>query len=329
MAAAGDLTLESRSRPKPPGRLPACVVLAGPTAAGKTEIAMALADRFDVRLISVDSAQVYRHMNVGTAKPDPTMLERYPHALIDIRDPEQVYSAAEFVRDASSAVQDAKRDGKLPVLVGGTMMYFNALRYGLDKLPESDPAVRERLASEAEQEGWAAMHDRLASVDPEAAGKIRPSDPQRIQRALEIHALTGRPPSALWRGRGGDRLPDSLMLVVTPADRGNLHRRIEQRWGEILDSGLIEETRALVARPGLEVDSPVLRAVGYRQVVGHLRGEYDRDELVNRGAAATRRLAKRQLTALRQWTGGRWHDPLNPASIDRIIKSVGRIAVRP
>lgn len=326
MASAGDLKLELREQQK--DRLPRCVVLAGPTAAGKTAIAMALADRFDVELISVDSAQVYRYMNIGTAKPDPAMLERYPHSLIDIRDPEQMYSAAEFVRDATSAVCDAERIGKLPVLVGGTMMYFNALRYGLDPLPESDPEIREDLARQAQRDGWAALHKRLAAIDPGAAERIRPSDSQRIQRALEIHSLTGKPPSTLWHGRGDDRLPGSLMLVVTPADRSQLHARIDRRWREILGAGLIDETRELLARPGLDADSPVLRAVGYRQVVGHLRGEYDRDELVHRGAAATRRLAKRQLTALRQWSGGRWHDPLNPAGIDRIIRSAGRFAVR-
>lgn len=308
------------------GRLPPCLVLTGPTAAGKTAVAVALHERLPCSLISVDSAQVYRGMDVGTAKPGADELRAHPHALIDIRDPESVYSAADFVADAEESIAEAVSAGRLPVLVGGTTLYLKALRYGLDPLPKADPALRGELEAEAGRVGWPAMHGRLAAADAEAARRIRPSDPQRIVRALEIHRLTGQPPSRLWTGRGPDRMRDSLMMIVTPSDRSELHARIDRRWSTMLDAGLLDEVRDLLGRPGLDPDDPVLRAVGYRQAVECLRGDIDRDALVHRGAAATRRLAKRQLTALRQWAGGRWYDPLNAATIDRIIKRVGRFA---
>lgn len=322
VAVAGPLS------PDRPAALPPCVVLTGPTAAGKTALAFALYDRFPCRLISVDSAQVYRGMDVGTAKPDAATLAAYPHDLIDVRDPEQVYSAAEFVADAETRIAAAHHEGRLPVLVGGTTMYLKALRYGLDPLPAADPVLRAELEQHAQRVGWAAMHARLAAVDRDAAARIRPSDPQRILRALEIHAVTGTPPSRLWRGRGPDRMRDSLMLIVTPADRGALHRRIDLRWSTMLQAGLVDEVRSLLARPGLEPDSPVLRAVGYRQAIEWLDDGTEPDVLVERGAAATRKLAKRQLTALRQWSGGRWYDPLNALTNDRIIHVTGQFAER-
>ncbi len=303
-----------------------CVVLAGPTAAGKTALAMALAESLPCRLISVDSAQVYRGMDIGTAKLTADEQARFPHDLIDIRDPEHAYSAADFVADAERSIEAACGEGRLPVLVGGTTMYFKALRYGLDSLPAADAGLRARLEAEAGTVGWSAMHDRLKEIDPEAARRIRSTDPQRIVRALEIHELTGRRPSSLWTGRGRDRMRNSLMIVLTPADRSSLHERIDRRWTGILDAGFLQEVESLLRRPELESDGPVLRAVGYRQAVQRLRGEFGDEELVRRGAAATRRLAKRQLTALRQWTGGRWYDPLNPATIDRIIHRTGRFA---
>ncbi|MBY6203401.1 tRNA (adenosine(37)-N6)-dimethylallyltransferase MiaA [Halomonas denitrificans] len=287
---------------------------------------MALAEAFPCRLISVDSAQVYRGMDIGTAKPTADELARFPHDLIDIRDPEHPYSAADFVCDARRCMEAAHAAGRLPVLVGGTTMYLKALRYGLDALPAADAAVRARLESEAGEAGWAALHARLLSIDPIAGRRIRPTDPQRIVRALEIHELTGRAPSSLWTGRGADRMRESLMIVLTPADRSRLHERIDRRWSSILAAGLLREVEALLRRPGLDPDGPVLRAVGYRQAVQRLRGEFDDEGLVRRGAGATRRLAKRQLTALRQWTGARWYDPLNPATIDRIIRRTGRFA---
>jgi tRNA dimethylallyltransferase len=298
------------------------VVICGPTAAGKTEIALEIARRMPVRLISADSVQVYRGMDIGTAKPDARTLEKFPHALIDIRDPEQAYSAAEFACDAGAEIDSAWVAGALPVVVGGTALYLRALRYGLDAMPSADAALRQRIADEADEAGWPAMHQRLAGLDPESGRRIRASDPQRIQRALEICLASGRPASTFHKGRGPDRLADSLLLVTSPADRGQLHRRIEVRWSKMLELGLIEEVEQLVNRPGLTRSSMALRAVGYRQTIEYLDGAFEREELVDRASAATRQLAKRQLTAFRKWTGGLWYDPLNLRTIDRIISRV-------
>lgn len=289
--------------------LPPAIVVTGPTAAGKTAIAIELARRFPVDLISVDSAQVYRGMDVGSAKPDAAMLAQFPHALINIREPEHAYSAADFVRDASELMQLSRRNGRIPLLVGGTTLYIKALRYGLDELPAADPSVRATLAEQAEKRGWAALHGELVAIDPVLKNHIRPNDPQRIQRALEIHRLTGRRPSEMMSGRGPDRMRNSLFIVITPADRSVLHQRIDDRWRQMIDHGLIDEVRKLLARSGMSADSSVLRAVGYRQTVDYLNGEIDQQELVLRGAAATRQLAKRQLTALRQFGRALWYDP--------------------
>ena len=300
------------------------VVLTGPTAAGKTEIAFRLADAWPVHLVSVDSVQVYRGMDIGSAKPSAEVLRRYPHALIDIRDPEQGYTAGEFVADAEREIRSAHERGRVPVLVGGTPMYLKALRYGLDRLPKADPGFREELERRARRLGWEALHAELAAVDPEAGRRIAPGDPQRIGRALEIHALTGRRPSELWSGRGADRLRRALHLVVSPADRAALHRRIDLRWAGMLEAGLLDEVEALLRRPGLDEDASALRAVGYRQALDLVRGRVDPERARERGSAATRQLAKRQLTALRQWTDARWYDPLNHRTFDRIIHTVGR-----
>lgn len=304
--------------------LPPAVVICGPTAAGKTEIALEIARRLPTRLISADSVQVYRGMDIGTAKPDARTLAEFPHALIDIRDPEETYSAAEFARDASAEIASAWSGGTLPVVVGGTALYLRALRYGLDAMPSADAALRQRIADEAEEVGWPAMHGRLAKLDPQSGRRIRASDPQRIQRALEICLASGRPASSFHRGRGPDRLAESLFLVVAPADRDQLHRRIEARWSRMLELGLIDEVERLLKRPGLSRGSMALRAVGYRQTIDYLDGAFARAALVERASAATRQLAKRQLTAFRKWTGGMWYDPLNIRTIDRIIERVRR-----
>lgn len=304
--------------------LPPSVVICGPTAAGKTGIALEIARRLPVRLISADSVQVYRGMDIGTAKPDARTLAEFPHALIDIRDPEQAYSAAEFARDAGAEMASAWSGGALPVVVGGTALYLRALRYGLDAMPSADAALRQRIADEADEAGWPAMHERLAALDPESGRRIRTSDPQRIQRALEICLASGRPASSFHRGRGPDRLADSLFLVVSPADRSQLHHRIEARWSRMLELGLVDEVERLLKRPGLARGSMALRAVGYRQTIDYLDGALAREDLVDRASAATRQLAKRQLTAFRKWTGGMWYDPLNLRTIDRIIKRVSR-----
>ena len=305
-------------------KLPPAVVICGPTAAGKTEIALEIARRMPVRLISADSVQVYRGMNIGTAKPDPVTLEKFPHALIDIRDPEQAYSAADFARDAGAEITSAWAAGMLPVVVGGTALYLRALRYGLDAMPSADNQLRERIAEEAAEAGWPAMHRKLATLDPESGRRVRSSDPQRIQRALEVCLASGRPASSFHRGRGSDRLADSLLLVISPADRGELHHRIGARWSQMLALGLIGEVEQLLRRPGLTRSSMALRAVGYRQAIEYLDGAIAQDELVDRASAATRQLAKRQLTAFRKWTGGLWYDPLNLRTSGRIINRVSR-----
>ncbi len=290
------------------GRLPAAVILSGPTAAGKTAVAQDLFDRFAVTLINVDSAQVYRGLDIGSAKPDAASLARYPHELIDLRWPEQSYSAADFVSDAESAMRRASAAGRVPVLVGGTVLYLRALLYGLDPLPAADPALRAHLGERAERDGWAALHAELARRDPDTAARIRPSDPQRVQRALEVLELTGR---GLAAHHSAPRRPrfQSLRLVLTPADRGELHRRIERRFAEMLEAGLVDEVRQLRRREALSAGHPAMRAVGYRQVWQYLDGAFDRSGLIARAGAATRQLAKRQLTALRKFSDTLWYDP--------------------
>ena len=291
-------------------RRPPAVFLMGPTASGKT--ALALAERLRVALISVDSALVYRGLDVGSAKPDRDVLARFPHALIDIRDPEAPYSAAEFRTDALRAMDDATRGGLLPLLVGGTGLYFRALERGLSALPDADPAVRERLADEARAIGWAALHARLASRDPAAAARIHPNDPQRIQRALEVIELTGSTLTAL-RVAPRERIPyRTLKLALLPDDRAPLHARIAQRFAAMLEAGLLDEVRALRERPALRAEHPSMRSVGYRQAWQHLDGEFDRTELEARGVFATRQLAKRQITWLRAEHDALLLDPDDP-----------------
>ena len=279
--------------------------LMGPTAAGKTAAALALAvtGRFD--LISVDSAMVYRRMDIGTAKPPREVLAAYPHALVDIIEPTETYSAAEFVRDADRHVERSFSAGRTPLLVGGTMLYFRAFKFGLNDMPSADAAVRERIAAEAESVGWAALHDRLAAKDPVAAARIDPGNGQRIQRALEVLEITGRPIASAWTPCAPtaiQRLDCELVEVaIVPDDRAALHRRIERRIDAMLADGLVAEVRALRDDPALTPELPSMRAVGYRQVWRHLDGDYGHDEMVARLQAATRQLAKRQLTWLRGW----------------------------
>ena len=286
---------------------------------------MGLFDRLPVSLISVDSAQVYRGLDIGAAKPDPSLLARYPHALIDIREPEQSYSAADFVSDAEQAMHAAAAGGRLPVLVGGTVLYFRALLYGLDSLPAANADVRRELAERAERLGWPALHAELARHDPLAAQRIRPSDPQRIQRALEVLALTGKPLSEL---QSQARLPRfrALRLVLTASDRGSLHARIERRVDQMLAAGLMEEVARLRQRPGLNPDQPAMRSVGYRQAWQALEGQIDRDALRQSIIAATRQLAKRQLTALRKFPQGLWYDRARSRTIETIFEASRRFS---
>jgi len=286
---------------------PQAIFLMGPTAAGKTELAVALARRFPVDLISVDSALVYRGMDIGTAKPEPELLAEIPHGLIDILDPEEAYSAARFRADALALMERSRRRGRIPLLVGGTMLYFHALQHGLSELPAADPALRERLQAEHRALGGAALHARLARLDPIAARRIHPNDPQRLLRALEVIELTGRPLSELQAQRRGAALQWRLLkLVRAPADRAELHRRIAERFRAMLAAGFEEEVATLLARPGVHADLPAMRAVGYRQMVDYLQGRCDRATMERRGIVATRQLAKRQYTWLRREEGAIW-----------------------
>jgi tRNA dimethylallyltransferase len=289
---------------------PLAVFLMGPTASGKTALACALAERFPLDLVSVDSALVYRGMDIGTAKPDAATLARHPHALVDIRDPAQPYSAADFRADALRAMDRIRARGRVPLLVGGTGLYFRALQRGLSALPEADPGVRERIGAEAAVVGWARLHERLRELDPVAAGRIRPGDAQRLQRALEVIALTGRPLSEQQRGGSGERFPwRVLKLALLPAERGDLHRRIAERFEAMLAAGLLDEVRALRARGDLHAELPAIRAVGYRQAWEHLDGATDAATFRDRGVFATRQLAKRQITWLRAELDARVFDP--------------------
>jgi tRNA dimethylallyltransferase len=280
-------------------RRPLAVFLMGPTASGKTALALRWAERFGLELISVDSALVYRGMDIGTAKPDAQTLARFPHRLINIRDPEQTYSAAEFRADALREMAAIRAAGQVALLVGGSGLYFRALQSGLSALPGADASVRAALAKEAAELGWPALHTRLAKLDPTAASRIRPSDPQRIQRALEVIALTGRPLSEQQGGRP-EKFPYRLLkLALLPSDRQILHQRVAERFDSMLARGFLDEVKYLQRKSGLHASLPALRAVGYRQAWEHLNGDYDRDEMRNRAVFATRQLAKRQITWLR------------------------------
>lgn len=288
--------------------LPPAILLMGPTASGKTDLAIALRDRLPVELISVDSAMVYRGMDIGTAKPGAAELARAPHRLIDICDPSEAYSAAAFRTDALKVMAEVTAAGRIPLLVGGTMLYFRALQRGLSDLPQAHPEVRARLEALLAEQGLSALHRRLAAVDPVAAGRIHPNDPQRTLRALEVWEVTGRPLSELQREAGPVMPYRPIKLVRAPLDRATLHARIDRRFDAMLEAGLADEVRALVARGDLDPELPSMRSVGYRQVWAWLRGEYDRSTMVERGKAATRQLAKRQMTWLRSEPAAHWLD---------------------
>jgi tRNA dimethylallyltransferase len=288
---------------------PKAIFLMGATATGKTALACALAERFPLGLVSVDSALVYRGLDIGAAKPDAATLARHPHRLVDIRDPSMPYSAAEFRADALAAMNEIARERRVPLLVGGTGLYFRALATGLSTLPEADPEVRARIAREAGIAGWPAMHAKLGDLDAESARRIRPGDAQRIQRALEIIALTGRPMSEQLAG-SPQRPPWRLLkLALVPNARARLHRRIAERFDAMLAAGFVDEVRALVARGDLDKDLPALRAVGYRQALAYLAGSIDAPTFRDRAIFATRQLAKRQITWLRGERDARWIDP--------------------
>src|SRR5512139_385290 len=280
---------------------PPAIFLMGPTASGKTALAVSLVERFPLEIISVDSALVYRGMDVGTAKPDAATLARAPHHLLDIRDPDETYSAAAFCDDARRLMADIVARGRVPLLVGGTMLYFRALLQGLDDLPRADAALRHKLEAAARARGWPALHAELAAVDPLTAARLAPNDSQRIGRALEVFRLTGTPMSALLDRMQSELPYRVLQLALIPSDRAVLHQRIAARFDAMLAEGLIDEVKTLRRSYALKPDLPAMRAVGYRQAWAYLDGDIDLGALREQGIAATRQLAKRQLTWLRSW----------------------------
>ncbi|RUO37650.1 tRNA (adenosine(37)-N6)-dimethylallyltransferase MiaA [Aliidiomarina shirensis] len=287
------------------------ICLSGPTAAGKTALAMALAKKLPVELISVDSALIYRDMDIGTAKPTSEELAVCPHHLIDIRDPAEVYSAADFRSDALVLIKKIRERGKIPLLVGGTMLYFRALLAGLSELPAADAAIREKLQLRAESEGWAVLHQALCAIDPVAGARIHPNDPQRLLRALEVYEITGQTMTQLTQTQQPGLMLPTWQIAVAPADRKILHQRIEQRFQLMLDAGFADEVKKLRDRGDLHLDLPSMRSVGYRQMWLHLQGELSAAEMKDKAIIATRQLAKRQITWLRSWPGLTWVDSLN------------------
>ena len=295
------------------------VLLMGPTGAGKSDLALRLAQEFPLEIISVDSALVYRGMDIGTAKPSAQIRANVAHHLIDIRDPSMSYSAGEFVRDAAQAMQDIWRRGRQPLLVGGTMLYFHALTAGIAELPEADPCVRAEIDARAATVGWGELHRELAAVDPEAAARIHVNDPQRIQRALEVFRVTGKTITSLQQRRVSVFSDANVMeIALAPLERHELHTRIGLRFRAMLDAGLLAEVRALYERSDLTAEHPSMRAVGYRQLWQHLAGQSALDEAGERAIAATRQLAKRQLTWLRRRLRAQWFDSMHP-EVSRLI----------
>ncbi|MDW5378204.1 tRNA (adenosine(37)-N6)-dimethylallyltransferase MiaA [Halomonas sp. HP20-15] len=302
---------------------PLAILLMGPTASGKTDLAMALRERLGAELISVDSAMVYRGLDIGTAKPSAAELARAPHRLIDIRDPSEPYSAAEFRDDAHREMREISDAGRIPLLVGGTMLYYRSLLGGVARLPAADPALRAEFEAWAAERGLGALHEELARVDPESAARIHPNDPQRLMRALEVQRLSGRPMSALWREQQAETFPwRTLSIGLAPADRAVLHERIARRFDAMLEQGFLDEVIALRERGDLSPELPALKSVGYRQAWAYLDGQYDRATLRDRGVIATRQLAKRQLTWLRSWPALKWIDSCAPSPLGETLKIV-------
>lgn len=289
---------------------PFAIAIMGPTATGKTDLAIELIKHFPCEIISVDSALVYRGMNIGSAKPTAEELAVAPHHLIDIREPDETYSAADFRNDCLELMQDITSRGKIPLLVGGTMLYYKALQEGLSPLPSADEAVRKKLEADALTLGSDAMHERLKQIDPVAAERIHKNDPQRVQRALEVYQITGRPMTELWAEQASEKLKYNLIkIVLFPEDRQSLHQRIELRYKKMVEQGFIEEVEDLKKYHHVSLDLTSMRAVGYRQVLEYLDGEYDYPEMINRGIYATRQLAKRQITWLRKEKDANFYDP--------------------
>lgn len=319
-------------------QLPPAIFLMGPTAAGKTDLAIELTKVLPCELISVDSALVYRGMDIGTAKPSKEILAEFPHRLIDILDPAESYSAADFRRDALEAMAEITSRGKIPLLVGGTMLYYKALVEGLAQMPAADPEVRAQIEEEAERLGWQALHDQLSVIDPVSAARIHPNDPQRLSRALEVYRVSGQSMTELRliqsaqsteaAASGLQQLPYTVAnLAIAPANRQELHERIKQRFTNMLEQGFIDEVVALRTRSDLHSGLPSIRAVGYRQVWDYLDGKLTQAEMQERGIIATRQLAKRQFTWLRSWADLHWLDSLDCDNLPRALKYLGTISI--
>ena len=303
--------------------LPPAILLIGPTASGKTSLAFELATRFPCDIVSVDSAQVFRDMNVGTAKPDAATLARFPHRLIDLITPEQRYSAAAFRADALREMESITAAGRIPLLVGGTMLYVKALREGLADLPQADPALRAGIDAEAAARGWPALHAELAQLDPETAARLKPTDAQRIQRALEVVRLSGRTMGSFFAEQAASAPPFRMLnLALVPSDRAVLHARIGERFAAMLAAGLVDEVKALREKYRLDAGLPSMRCVGYRQVWEMLEGDLPASELRERGIYATRQFAKRQLTWLRGMTDLSLIDPLAADATAAVLAAV-------
>lgn len=302
---------------------PPAIFIMGPTASGKTALAMSLMKHLPVELISVDSALIYRGMDIGTAKPTAQELAEAPHRLIDILAPTQAYSAADFRADALREMAEITSRNKIPLLVGGTMLYFKALLEGLSPLPQADATVRERIEKQAAEQGWSALHDQLREIDPVAANRIHPNDPQRLSRALEVFYISGKTLTELTK-ISGETLPYRVhQFAIAPTRREVIHQRIEERFSQMLSNGFEDEVRTLLARGDLHTDLPSIRCVGYRQMWSYLSGEFDYDEMVYRGVCATRQLAKRQMTWLRGWEEVEWLDSEKPdEALSRVIQVV-------
>lgn len=316
----------------PRGARPPAICLLGPTAAGKTDLAVEIVQRFPCEIISVDSAQIYRDMDIGTGKPDAETLARAPHRLIDFLDPAEAYSASRFREDALREMQQIQAAGRIPLLVGGTMLYFRALRDGLADMPASDEAVRESILARAREEGWAAVHAQLQQVDPEAAARIHPNDPQRLQRALEVYLVSGEPLSVFHqrerRQQARDSFPFALhFFAIQPEERAVLHDRIARRFRRMVEQGLVTEVERLHARGDLNLSMPSMRAVGYRQAWRHVAGELRFDEMVEQGIIATRQLAKRQITWMRSWDNLHSFNSEDPETLSLLLNSLDGIAI--
>jgi tRNA dimethylallyltransferase len=303
---------------------PPVICLMGPTASGKTALAMALQEALPCDIVSVDSALIYRDMNIGTAKPTKAELEQYPHRLIDLRDATESYSAADFCRDALAEIAQIRSKGRIPLLVGGTMMYFKSLIEGISPLPTANAEIRQTIENEALENGWQAMHDQLAEIDPVSAERIHPNDPQRLTRALEVYRLTGNTLTQLTQNKGDKLAGNVLQLAITPKERSTLHERIAIRYQQMIDMGFEQEVIQLKSRSDLHPNLPSIRCVGYKQMWQYLDGEFDHDEMVFRGVCATRQLAKRQLTWLRNWPELHWlttDDKTNLAQVLSLLKT--------